>query len=146
MTKEQLAETLNGRQYRNEMSQIEEQQAKENGLVVAFGASDDLIEFRGAIYDEYGAGDEDVILFTKGGKFISEEHIEAIDLLETDLELDIKSKIPINRIETIWSEETADGVECSWQYKTDIPHATFDVREDGELYCRGIVFSLEDLK
>ena len=33
----------------------------------------------------------------------------------------------------------------AWTYMTDIPHATFDVMDDGELYCRGIVFALADL-
>ena len=33
----------------------------------------------------------------------------------------------------------------SWSYLTDIPHKTFDIMEDGEIYCRGIVFSLDDL-
>ena len=45
------------------------------------------------------------------------------------------------RLEAVW----CDGDEYSWTYKTDIPHATFDVMEDGEKFCRGIVFSVNDL-
>lgn len=46
-------------------------------------------------------------------------------------------------IEAVWCPDEPD---CSWAYKTDIPHVTFDVVEDGELYCRGIVFRLADAK
>jgi hypothetical protein len=40
----------------------------------------------------------------------------------------------------VWGKD-----DTSWSYETDIPHATFDVLEDGEVYCRGIVFALADL-
>ncbi len=38
-------------------------------------------------------------------------------------------------IDAVWCEG-----EYSWTYKTNIPHATFDIYEDGEKYCKGIVF------
>lgn len=38
-------------------------------------------------------------------------------------------------IDAVWCEG-----EYSWAYKTNIPHATFDIYEDGEKYCKGIVF------
>ncbi|MNJ75290.1 hypothetical protein D3C77_723610 [compost metagenome] len=45
------------------------------------------------------------------------------------------------QIEALWSKEPG----YSWTYKTNIPHALFEVVEDGEPYCRGIVFALVDL-
>lgn len=57
VTKEQLAERLNGRQYGSEITREEEKLAKESGLVVIFGASDDLCEMCGAIYDEFDCYD-----------------------------------------------------------------------------------------
>lgn len=33
----------------------------------------------------------------------------------------------------------------SWVYKTSIPHVTFNIFEGGEPYCRGIVFSMNNL-
>lgn len=66
MTKEQLAARLNGRQYGNEITREEEQLAKGNGLIVIFGASDDLCEMRGAIDDEVGCYD--------GGEIECEEY------------------------------------------------------------------------
>ena len=44
-------------------------------------------------------------------------------------------------IDAQWDQE--DGY--SWTYKTDIPHATFEVMEDGEHYCRGLVIDINDL-
>lgn len=66
MTEEQLAARLNGRQYGDEITRAEEQLAKENGLVVIFGASDDLCEMRGAIDDEFDCYD--------GGEIECEEY------------------------------------------------------------------------
>lgn len=43
-------------------------------------------------------------------------------------------------IDAVW----CDG-EYSWTYKTNIPHATFDVYECGEKYCRGIVFDIREV-
>ena len=53
MSKSQLAARLSGRQYRNEITREEEQVAKDNNLGVIFGASDDLCEMHGTIYDEF---------------------------------------------------------------------------------------------
>ena len=51
MTAAKLAEQLNGIEYPASISRDLEAQAKAAGLVIVFGASDDLMEFRGAIHD-----------------------------------------------------------------------------------------------
>ncbi|MGV8869322.1 MAG: KTSC domain-containing protein [Janthinobacterium svalbardensis] len=33
----------------------------------------------------------------------------------------------------------------SWTFRTDVPHATFEIVEGGEPYCRGIVIDVADL-
>lgn len=142
MTKEELAAMLNGRPYRNEITKEECALAKESGLVVVYGASDDLIEFSGAINDEAGAGEDFEILFTKDGKFPSDD---LIDQIKDELGEDFMPSL--NKIMTIWCPEDAeDNVIASWAYQTDIPHAKFDIMEDGERYCIGIVFNISDLK
>ncbi len=45
-------------------------------------------------------------------------------------------------INIIWHDE--EGGPC-WTYETDIPHATFDIMEDGEKYCRGTVLDIKSL-
>lgn len=140
LTKEQLAETLNGNEYGNEITKEQEQQAKEAGLVVVFGGSDDLMELRGAIYDEFSCYDGGEIKFTKEGTQIEEDDMEVLE------KYNLVHKL--NTIEAIWDEgyDAGEGDErCSWQYKTEIPHSTFRIMEDGELYCVGIVFSISDL-
>jgi len=52
MTKEQWAEKLTGREIGEELTTDEEKQAKRDGILIVFGASDDLCEFRGVIHDE----------------------------------------------------------------------------------------------
>jgi len=39
-------------------------------------------------------------------------------------------------IEAVWCDKERD---CAWSYKTEMPHAEFNIYEDGELYCVGIV-------
>ena len=50
MDAKELAQKLHGRTYGNITTQ-DAAEAKDNDLVIVFGASDDLMEFRGAIYD-----------------------------------------------------------------------------------------------
>lgn len=47
-----------------------------------------------------------------------------------------------NRIRAVWCSPDTD---FSWAFETDIPHETFRILEDGEHFCLGIVFALEDL-
>jgi hypothetical protein len=144
MNKEQFAGTLNGRQYRKEITQEEHKLAKENGLLICFGASDDLIELRGIIYDEVGAydGGTALIVQKKGGVIdtMSESDFKELQEIMDDNELDFD--LPKVEIVAEWGPSDLD---CSWLIKSDLPHATFDIMEDGELYCRGIVIEKVDI-
>lgn len=135
MTKESLAKLLDGREIENEITKEEIRQAKERGLIVLFGASDDLAEFRGAIHDEVSIYDGGTILINKDGPLEKHDDCECKYCGFED-----KSK-QAKKIEALWCNEGA----YSWTYKTDIPHATFEIVEDGEPYCRGIVFNVSDL-
>jgi hypothetical protein len=57
VTPEEAAAELDANQYGNEGSKDLFARMKAAGLVAVFGASDDLMEFRGAIYDEAGCYD-----------------------------------------------------------------------------------------
>lgn len=132
MKKEELAAKLTGREYGEEITEQECKEAKKEGLVVVFGYSDDNAEFRGAIHDEVGAYDDTFIPVTKEGILQNECEDE-------DCPYFAKLEEKATKIHAIYDEEG-----YSWIYKTDIPHATFDIMEDGEKYCRGIVFALSD--
>lgn len=136
MNKEELAAKLNGREYRNELTTEEAAAAKAAGLVVVYGYSDDNMEFEGAIRDEIGCYEGGTAYLTSAG------------LLQNDCDDDrcphfkrLKEKAAT--IEAVWSESSDSP---AWTYKTDIPHATFEIIEDGSPFCRGIVFALADVK
>jgi hypothetical protein len=114
--------------------------AKEAGLVIVYGASDDLMEFDGAIYDEVGVNNGGTVQVDIEGLIPDFESLDKDDqaALKTYFVRDGNGKT----IEALWCAEP----EYSWTYKTDIPHETFEVWEDGEHYCRGIVFQLADCK
>lgn len=134
MNKEELAELLNGREYLSEMSNKEEELAEESGLVVIFGYSDDYVELRGAIYNEIGSWEGTTLYFSQSGLLENE-------CKDDDCPYFVRLKGTAKTIEVIWGR---DGY--SWIYETNIPHATFDIFEDGEQFCRGIVFDIKDLK
>lgn len=127
MTKEELAKILDGREYGSEITKAEVQIAKENGLVVVYGYSDDNCEFEGAINDEIPCYEGAIITFSKDGDLFFDK---------------IKPSTP-NMIEMEWCPIEPN---CSWLVKTDIPHASFDIYEDGDIFCRGLVFNVSDLK
>ena len=142
MNKEKFAAMLNGREYRYEITKDEAAQAKAAGLVVVYGASDDLMEFAGALYDEVGVYGGGMALVDAKG-VLDRDQIEDDDD-EAIAEFVARSKTA-QSIEALWNDSVSDASVPAWTYMTDIPHATFDVMDDGELYCRGIVFALADL-
>lgn len=139
MNMHKLAKLLNGREYRNEITNTEIKTAKDNDLVVVFGASDDLMELRGAIYEEVGCFGGIDLKFDENGILTNEcGEGEECPYFEE------KAKNAKYYILAIWDE---DGIP--WQYGTNIPHATFDILEEkGEptIYCKGIVFNINSLK
>lgn len=134
ITKEELAKMLDGNQYGNECPNQENELAKENNLVIVFGYSDDNMEFEGAIDDEVSCYDGGFAYVTKEGLLQNKCDCEDCPYFEKEQE-------KAQKIEAIW-----DSQSYSWIYKTNIPHVTFEIFEDEDKYCRGIVFSLDDLK
>ena len=137
MTMKEFAKMLSGREYGMELTKDEERQAADAGLVVVYGYSDDNVELRGAIDEEVGAWDGTTIRLTKTGVLQG----PACDSAENcECPYFAAAKNAAKTIEAVWG---AGGV--SWTFETDIPHETFNIYEDGELFCVGIVFSVEDL-
>ena len=137
MTKEELAAQLSGLEYPVRIPGALIAAAQSSGLVILCGASDDLMEF-------YGARREEIGCYDGGTAFVDADGIlPDRDCLDGDEEIAeyVQRQKSAKPIEELWCKE--DGY--SWTYKTDIPHATFEVVEDEEPYCRGIVFALADL-
>ena|SRR5687768_17270304 len=137
MTKEELAKQLDGIEYGAAIRKDLLKQAKDNGMVIVYGASDDLMELEGAINDEGGCYQGEIFRIDKKGLLPDRDQIDDDD----ELEKWFKRKKKAKELGAVWC---AKG-EPLWTYSTSIPHATFNVMEDNEIQCRGIVFSIDDL-
>lgn len=116
ITATEAAQALDGRQYRDEGSRAFFAGLRDAGLVAVFGASDDIMMMDGAIHNEF-----------YGKTFVSA--------------CGSTGDAGTWCVEPLWCVE--DGI--SWTYKTNIPHEIFEILEEEEIYCRGIVFALADL-
>lgn len=128
-----FAAMLDGRQYGYpQLTKWEKQIAKENGLIVVHGASDDLMEFLGALEDEAGCFDGGMVYFNKNEVCQNDEN---------------KNEYP-NCINAIWASKEKDknGKMITWTYETKIPHETFMIYSNDEPYCKGIVFNISDIQ
>lgn len=125
----EIAKMLDGREYGSEVTKEEAAAFKKEGIVVVYGASDDLTELKGAICDEYGAGD--TIYFNELGRIIQNECCDGCLYFEKIIQT------------APWYLRSS--CELPWEWSTNIPHAVFTVVEDGEEYGKGIVFSKHDL-
>lgn len=134
------AQLFNNSQYplRLEYHQIET--LKKAGLALVFGESDDLIEVVGAIQDETGAYEGgEFYLGSTGWLLISE-----VGTLQCDVDTieDAKKLVKeYDRSLKIKAEWDKDGYSwiISISGNVEVPHAVFDILEDGEKFCRAIV-------
>lgn len=134
MDANEAAASLTGREYPLRIDKDLAAELKAAGLVVVFGASDDLMEFRGAIIDEVGC-------YNGGTAYLTEDGLLTNDCSNDGCPYFAKLKKLAPRIEALWCQE---GM-YSWTYRTKIPHVTFEMLEGGKPYCRGIVFALADV-
>lgn len=131
MTAKEMAKMLDGCQYGNEVTRDNERLAKESGLVIVTGYSDDNTEFRGAINDEVGCFDGGMIYLDERGNIINLDEFPG------------GYQGSLWEIEAVWYDKE---IGAAWSYRTDIPHEAFNIYEGDELFCIGIVFCMEDLK
>lgn len=124
----EFAKSINGREYSySQFTEEELETAKENGFVIVYGASDDLMEFEGAMRNEGYCCEGGNVYFNKNG-VIDDNDVTSFDKC----------------IKAIWrGEEDDDGQKIAWTYETEIPHETFMIYDGGEPYCEGIVFSID---
>lgn len=134
LTAKALAALLNGREYGDEITDDEKSLAKASGLVVVYGYSDDNMEFKGSIDDEVGCYGGGTAYLTSDG-LLQNECDELCPFFT-------RAKVAAAKIDAVWCE---GGSGPAWVYLTDIQHETFEIVEDCEPFCRGIVFALADV-
>ena len=103
MTKEQLAARLTGREYGDEITKQESDEAKKHGLLVVYGASDDLVEFSGYFCDEDGAWNGTVSRVDRKGLLKKREQIDDDD--DEELKDFFKREPNAAKIEALWCKE-----------------------------------------
>lgn len=146
MTAKELAAKLTGREVGGELFPDEERDAEEAGLVVVYGHSDDNVEFSGAInvywvlpncggmdYDEV-----DTIYLTKTGIL---EEPDCACFEDCACPYFAAALVKSKAIRAVWHNE---GGPC-WTFEAEFPHETFTIMEDGQPWCIGIVFHVDDL-
>lgn len=143
-TKEELAALLNGREYAHEITPEECTQANAAGLVAIFGYSDDGVEVRGAFDEELGAWGGTTLYLHRDGVLPSEDSLNDCERCIKRLEMAQKE---CRAIAVCWDGKK--DTNYSWLIKPDqdgsVSFAPFDIVEDGEPFCRGIVLALVDL-
>lgn len=117
-----MAMKMSGVQHGNEEQFRDE--LREKNMSIIFGYSDDCMEADGVMYDEYP-------VFDGGSAAILDECFVAV------------AGHAYTEVFAIWNDDK-DG--ASWRYEAEFPHAEFLIFDGEELYCRGIVFSIDDLK
>lgn len=132
----ELAAKLNGLEYGSIPKELNDE-AKENGLVIVTGYSDDNVELEGAIRDEVPAYNGTEIALDASGI------IEACDEPCDHCDQETKITMATQKIVAEW-----DSNGYSWYMNvegvSDI--AYFDLLEDGEKHTRGVVFAKGNLK
>jgi|TARA_B110000196_G_scaffold302154_1_gene296890 hypothetical protein len=137
-TVKSIASELDGVEYPLYSNHPIFEKAKEAGVVVVFGSSDDMVIVAGAVKD-------DDYVYQTGKRLLGTEgFIFGAGDIDTDegLENYLTHKKAAKSILVKWASED----ELSWTYETEVPHETFYIMEDGERYCRGIVFHVDKLK
>ena len=132
------AAALNGREYKQEITDAEKQAAADAGLVIVFGQSDDTTVITGAI---------EATCETKDGGTL---YLDGEDGLFEDCPCDCvhsrRARARAKAVQVCWCQGP-----YVWSYRTEIPHATFEIRDnqpssDNLRFCQGLVFRAEDLQ
>lgn len=138
MTEQELARRLDGNEVGSEVSPRDVAAAKEANLAIIYGASDDLVEFEGAIVDEVGAYGGAEIYITKGG-VVSEPECG-----NSECKYFAALRKTATKVTATWNNS---GGPC-WKIDTEnIGGAPFRIYEEDsdEVFCEGLVLSLNNL-
>jgi hypothetical protein len=141
MTVKEWAEKISGIEYpAGELQKLNKEMAAD-GVIAAYGDSDDLLEFRGAIDDEISAleGVAAKLFRRADGTADLLENMEKNQTHEFN-------RAQIDQMSVVKAAWCPEEPEASWLIETEIPHEKFDIMEDGELFCRGAVFHIDDVR
>jgi len=133
MIEKEIAALLDGMEHGSFILKHDIKYAKENGAVIVFGVSNDLMEFRGAI-------DGEIRCYRGGTAYLNKEGLLRNRCNNENCPYFITEQLLAKAITAVW-----DINGYSWEYQTIIPHETFEIFDMGHKYCRGIVFSIDKI-
>lgn len=145
MNLKEWAEKLNNTEYGSNDISNANNELEKDGIVAVVGASDDLCEMYGAIYDEFDCYNG-TTLYCNGDNFFSEKRKEDFLMYINDEYPEFYDICKQMFKDNVYYIKISDGKGCQFEYETNIPCERFNVIEDGELYCSGLLFYIKDLK
>lgn len=133
---QEFAKRLDGREYKQEMTDQEIKLAAELGYVIVFGRSDDRTVCHGAIEAE--------LMTVDGGElFITDQGLYEACSCQCIYSQEAKKKA--SSIAVRWCKGP-----YVWSYQSDIPHSSFEIIDNQPAenlkFCQGMVFNLSKLK
>lgn len=130
MTKEELLKILNNTEYPAYIPHYIRREIYDSGLVIIFNDYDNFIEIEGAISTTI---EDESLYISPEGKFILESDYQGQeDLMKEFIKFEFIIKEGFIK-----------------EYKTKLPHLTFNLYEDDnptEVCSKGLIFDMKDLK
>lgn len=142
-TSEELAKSLHPWNFEDSFTKHVCRTAKENNLIIVSAIGNDTITFTGALTDEFYLvkggnifmAKETVPAIYEDGRILHKEYVEYVPYKKQGVNNDRK------KIEIFWEEYKL----FTWKFLTLIPHHTFEIKKNNKNFCKGIVFSLNDI-
>lgn len=136
MTKEELAELLNGQDFRYALKQDIVEQASASGLIIICGDSDDLTLVRGARTADFVTWPGRCFMLDAEGVF------PLPDRDTPELQKLLQRFESAKQVSPVWSND-----HPNWRILTNWPHARFMLMdEDGNPFSDSVIISEKDLR
>lgn len=107
--------------------------ARRGGLVMVYSPSADTIAFYGALRGQVNMFEDGTVYFDIEGPLPDVDDVPEVDRLAYYARKGLAHMIS--------AEHERDGF--TWTLSTIVPHSRFMVLNNGERYCRGIVFDIK---
>lgn len=143
VTKEQLAEMLNGK---DDFIRGTLAMATNNNLVAIVGFYDDGVEVIGNV-DYVPFVDMDFAILLKDEKFMCDDGSKFRYVADRNMILPLSDEYNNdNHPRLIRVEQYPIGTSLTWRVTSNIAHAKFTIYECGEPYSEGIVIDLDEVQ
>lgn len=137
-----LVELIGEIEYGDDIPAAANQLAETIGAAIIYGYSDDGVIADGVVEDQGSAYEGNTLWLDRKGFLPINEDLTFEDDGPTSIdkcrEL-VKRFDSAVKVKAIWHDS---GV--AWTYEFEGEHRTFEIKEDGEVWCKGIVFLLPE--